>query len=55
LAVVKDLVELHGGRVGVAEAPGGGARFWFELPYAMHSGPPAAVTEAAQPARAAAR
>lgn len=39
LAVVKDLVELHGGRVGVGEAPGGGARFWFELPYAMHAGP----------------
>jgi signal transduction histidine kinase len=39
LAVVKDLVELHGGRVGVGEAPGGGARFWVELPYAMHAGP----------------
>ncbi|MFL5538937.1 MAG: sensor histidine kinase [Longimicrobiaceae bacterium] len=40
LAVVKDLVELHGGRVGVGEVPGGGARFWIELPYAMHAGPP---------------
>ncbi|HEX6751867.1 MAG TPA: HAMP domain-containing sensor histidine kinase [Longimicrobium sp.] len=39
LAVVKDLVELHGGRVGVGEPPGGGARFWIELPYAMHAGP----------------
>jgi signal transduction histidine kinase len=39
LAVVKDLVELHGGRVGVGEVPGGGARFWIELPYAMHAGP----------------
>jgi signal transduction histidine kinase len=51
LAVVKDLVELHGGRVGVGEVPGGGARFWIELPYAMHAGPspePApAATEAA--------
>jgi signal transduction histidine kinase len=55
LAVVKDLVELHGGRVGVAEAPGGGARFWFELPYAMHAGPPADALDTAQPARAAAR
>ena len=39
LAVVRDLVELHGGRAGVADAPGGGARFWIELPYAMHAGP----------------
>jgi len=53
LAVVKDLVELHGGRVGVGQAPEGGARFWFELPYAMHAGPspePAALA----PARAVA-
>ena len=49
LAVVKDLVELHGGRVGVVEAPGGGARFWFELPYAMHAGPsPAEAVDAAR-------
>ncbi|MFL5383593.1 MAG: sensor histidine kinase [Longimicrobiaceae bacterium] len=53
LAVVKDLVELHGGRVGVVEAPGGGARFWIELPYAMHAGPSPA--EAAAPAEAVAR
>lgn len=39
LAVVKDLVELHGGRVGLGEVPGGGARVWVELPYAMHAGP----------------
>ena len=53
LAVVKDLVELHGGRVGVVDAPGGGARFWLELPYAMHAGPSPA--EAAAPAEAVAR
>jgi signal transduction histidine kinase len=50
LAVVKDLVELHGGRAGVGEAPGGGARFWVEFPYAMHAGPapePAAQTAGA--------
>ncbi len=47
LAVVKDLVELHGGRVGVGEPPGGGARFWLELPYAMHAGPSPAVSDAA--------
>ncbi|HEV7586829.1 MAG TPA: HAMP domain-containing sensor histidine kinase [Longimicrobium sp.] len=56
LAVVKDLVELHGGRVGVGEAPGGGARFWIELPYAMHAGPPSEdAVDAAVPARAVAR
>ncbi|MFL5542711.1 MAG: sensor histidine kinase, partial [Longimicrobiaceae bacterium] len=48
LAVVKDLVELHGGRVGVVEAPGGGARFWIELPYAMHAGPSPAGAAAAE-------
>ncbi|HET7461479.1 MAG TPA: HAMP domain-containing sensor histidine kinase [Longimicrobium sp.] len=56
LAVVKDLVELHGGRVGVGEVPGGGARFWIELPYAMHAGPPGEKPPhaAAAPARAVA-
>ncbi len=32
LAVVAELVELHGGRAGVEDAPGGGARFVLELP-----------------------
>jgi signal transduction histidine kinase len=32
LAVVKALVEAHGGRVGLVSAPGAGACFWFELP-----------------------
>jgi signal transduction histidine kinase len=32
LTVVKQLVELHGGRVGVRSAPGQGATFWFTLP-----------------------
>ena len=32
LAVVRGFVELHGGHVGVTNAPGGGARFWFEIP-----------------------
>jgi signal transduction histidine kinase len=32
LAVVRDLVTLHGGRVWVEDAPGGGARFVVELP-----------------------
>ncbi|HKP76716.1 MAG TPA: HAMP domain-containing sensor histidine kinase, partial [Longimicrobiaceae bacterium] len=55
LAVVKDLVELHGGRVGVAQAPEGGARFWFELPYAMHAGPSPETPAPAVTARVVAR
>jgi signal transduction histidine kinase len=31
LAVVRDLISLHGGRVCVEDAPGGGARFVVEL------------------------
>ena len=32
LAIVRRIVEAHGGEVGVANRAGGGARFWFELP-----------------------
>lgn len=32
LYVVKKTIEAHGGSVGVAERPGGGSLFWFELP-----------------------
>ncbi len=32
LAVVKALIEAHGGRVGASTRRGGGACFWFELP-----------------------
>jgi signal transduction histidine kinase len=56
LAVVRDLAELQGGRVGLGEAPGGGARFWIELPFAMYAGPsepPAMLAES--PERAVAR
>ncbi|HEV3052543.1 MAG TPA: HAMP domain-containing sensor histidine kinase [Longimicrobium sp.] len=56
LAVVKDMVELHGGRVWVEDAPGGGARFVAEFPGATYAGPPgdeepavAAPVEAAAP------
>jgi signal transduction histidine kinase len=34
LAVVKQLVEAHGGDVGVRPTPGGGSSFWFRLPTA---------------------
>jgi signal transduction histidine kinase len=42
LAVVRDLVRLHGGRVWADEAPSGGARFIVELPVASAAGHPAA-------------
>jgi signal transduction histidine kinase len=32
LATCRRVVESHGGRIGVDEAPGGGADFWFALP-----------------------
>jgi signal transduction histidine kinase len=34
LAVVKALVEAHGGQVGLHSTPGEGATFWFDLPQA---------------------
>jgi signal transduction histidine kinase len=42
LAVVRDLVALHGGSVGVDVAPGGGARFLVWFPAAPHPLPVAA-------------
>jgi len=32
LSIVRDVVEAHGGKVGVQSAPGSGATFWIELP-----------------------
>jgi K+-sensing histidine kinase KdpD len=40
LAIVRSIVELHGGRVGASHRRGGGAVFWFEIPAA-----PAAESE----------
>jgi signal transduction histidine kinase len=54
LAVVRDLVDLHGGRVWVDDATGGGARFVLELPGATHAGPPEAEPMAADRQKAGA-
>jgi signal transduction histidine kinase len=32
LAICKKLIEIHGGKTGARNNPGGGATFWFELP-----------------------
>ena len=32
LSIVQKILDLHGGRYGVASAPGEGSTFWFELP-----------------------
>lgn len=36
LMIVREVIEAHGGTVGVASEPGKGSRFWFRLP---HTGP----------------
>ncbi len=32
LYIAREVLRAHGGRIGVTDAPGGGARFWIELP-----------------------
>jgi len=32
LALAREIIDLHGGRIGADSAPGAGARFWVELP-----------------------
>jgi signal transduction histidine kinase len=49
LATVKRMVLAHGGKVGVRNAPLGGAIFWFELPRAPARGAEEAAEEPMQP------
>src|SRR5262249_6361658 len=32
LSISKEIVEAHGGEIGVDDTPGGGATFWFTVP-----------------------
>lgn len=38
LYIAREVARAHGGRIGVEEAPGGGARFWLEIPEAPQPG-----------------
>ena len=40
LSISKDIVEAHGGQIGVEDTPGGGATLWFTLPRAATNHPP---------------
>ncbi len=40
LAICDRIITRHGGRIGVQDNPGGGARFWFTLPSAEAQTPP---------------
>jgi signal transduction histidine kinase len=37
LFIAREIVQAHGGEIGVSEGPGGGAAFWFTLPLACEA------------------
>jgi signal transduction histidine kinase len=55
LAIAREIVEAHGGTIGVEGAEGGGARFWFTLPRADGAAGPHAMAEGGRPSASAAR
>jgi signal transduction histidine kinase len=46
LAVSREIVEAHGGRIGFSSRPSGGSSFWVELPLAAEADPGAGFEEA---------
>jgi len=53
LAISKHLVELMGGSIGVESEAGGGAHFWFRVPFHVLSRPPGSASAAKEEALAA--
>jgi two-component system sensor histidine kinase RpfC len=49
LAIVKQLVELHGGEIGVVSAPEKGSTFWFEIDIAAQEPAPQAAQWSREP------
>jgi two-component system phosphate regulon sensor histidine kinase PhoR len=45
LLIVREIVEAHGGMVGVDSRPGQGSRFWFRVPRARDEAPAALVAQ----------
>jgi two-component system sensor histidine kinase RpfC len=44
--IARTLVDVLGGRIGFADNPGGGTRFWFRVPFARDAQPEAGLAEA---------